>query len=390
MYINGLLAKLNSVVIFKKVAEGPVLSALSRFFTSEESAPARVKAYTDFISELYKVNYSFSDYLLDALSADENDYVILRSRGADIPPLMQECVSAELEIFNKLAELTSEELTVRINYDGFLPRFYTTERNLPECFEERMQNIGKYGYGIYARSNMFTVEGTEVRPVMNPDPVTVDQLIGYELQRQQLIDNTKALLEGRPAANALLYGAAGTGKSSSVKAITNLLSEEGLRLIQIRKDQMTFIPYLLEKLKSNPLKFILFIDDLSFNKDDDNFSALKGILEGSATAKSSNVVIYVTSNRRHLVRENFSDREGDEIHRNDTIQQMFSLANRFGLLINFSKPDQKLFLEIVHGLAEQKGLQYDPADLDVKAAAFAIRHGGQSPRVAEQFVDSLL
>ena len=205
-----------------------------------------------------------------------------------------------------------------------------------------------------------------------------------------ILENTKALLKNKPAANILLTGDAGTGKSSTVKAVANALWSEGLRIVEVRKDQLRAIPKILDELSGNPLKFVLFIDDLSFLKDDDNFNALKAVLEGSVTAKSTNVVIYATSNRRHLIKESFSDREGDEVHRNDTMQEFVSLSERFGIHVSFSKPDKKTFLHIVHHLAKESGLDMKKEELELLAERFALERGGRSARLARQFIDGLL
>ena len=199
-----------------------------------------------------------------------------------------------------------------------------------------------------------------------------------------------ALLSGKPAANILLTGDAGTGKSSTVKAVVNELSHLGLRILEVRKEQLHSIPAILDELNSNPLKFILFIDDLSFQKDDDNFSALKAILEGSVSARSRNVVIYATSNRRHLVKESFSNRDGDDVHRNDTMQEMLSLSERFGIQITFQKPDKKTYLDIVRHLAKDRGVEMPVEELEAQAERFALGRGGRSARAATQFIDSLL
>ena len=215
-------------------------------------------------------------------------------------------------------------------------------------------------------------------------------MIDYQRQRQIIVDNTKALLAGKPAANILLSGDAGTGKSSTVKAVANALWQDGLRIIEVRKDQLRAIPKILDELSANPLKFVLFIDDLSFGKDDDNFNALKAVLEGSVTAKSSNVVIYATSNRRHIIKEKFSDREGDDVHRNDTMQELISLSERFGIHVSFSKPNKETFLRIVHYLATENGLEIPKEELDAHAERFALERGGRSARLARQIVDNLL
>ena len=214
--------------------------------------------------------------------------------------------------------------------------------------------------------------------------------IGYEAERGKVVENTLAFVEGRPAANTLLCGDAGTGKSSTVKAVANEFFSRGVRLIELRKDQLSLLPYVMGKISENPLKFIIFIDDLSFNQNDDNFSMLKAALEGSASAKADNAVIYATSNRRHIVKESFADREGDDVHVNDTLQETLSLSERFGLVVLFSKPNKALYLEIVKGLAARRGIVMDEAKLEVQAEAFALRKGNRSARCAEQFIESLL
>ena len=214
--------------------------------------------------------------------------------------------------------------------------------------------------------------------------------VGYQDERSKVIANTEAFLAGRPAANALLCGDAGTGKSSTVKAITNYFFKSGLRLIELRKDQLSLLPYVMGKINDNPLKFIIFIDDLSFNKSDDNFSMLKAALEGSASAKSDNAVIYATSNRRHIVKESFQDREGSDVHINDTIQETLSLSERFGLVVLFKKPSKQLYLDIVHELASRFDVKMPESELDIQAEAFALRRGIRSARCAEQFIKSLL
>ena len=200
---------------------------------------------------------------------------------------------------------------------------------------------------------MFTYNKGEIVPAKYPDSIRLSSHIGYERQRKRIIDNTYAFLKDKPAANVLLYGDAGTGKSSTIKAIVNEFADIGLRMIEVRKGDLLKLPELIEKLANNPLKFIIFIDDLSFAKNNEEIGALKAILEGSVSSKTENVVLYATSNRRHLVQESFSDRNGDDIHRNETIQEQTSLSDRFGLSVCFSKPDKKEYLDIIHGLSKR-------------------------------------
>ena len=230
----------------------------------------------------------------------------------------------------------------------------------------------------------------DIIPVLSADTTSLDSFIGYQAERQRVIDNTLAFLEGRPGANVLLYGDAGTGKSSTVKAIANHFFDCGLRLLEVRKNQLLLLPKIMGEISKNPLKFIIFIDDLSFNQNDDCFSMLKATLEGSASVRAKNAIIYATSNRRHIVKESFGDREGTEVHRNDTIQETISLSERFGLTVLFSKPPKALYLEIINQLAKKHNIKMDKNELETKAEAFALSRGYRSPRCAEQFIDSLI
>ena len=201
-----------------------------------------------------------------------------------------------------------------------------------------------------------------------------------------MLENTRALAEGKPAANVLLYGDAGTGKSSTIKACAAAFYDSGIRLIEFDKSQLSEIPAVMEKLSANPLKFIFYIDDLSFSAGDDGFSSLKGILEGGVTGYSQNIAIYATSNRRHLIKESAAARQGDDLHLNDTLQETMSLSARFGLTVTFSKPEKDLYLEIIKSLAAEYGLDMEDDELFKKAEAFAIRSNGRSPRTAKQFI----
>ena len=250
-----------------------------------------------------------------------------------------------------------------------------------------MSEVGKKGYGMFAKHHVFTVENGQLVPVKYPDPQRLSELPGYEKEREKVIANTKALLAGMPANNVLLYGDAGTGKSSAVKAIANEFAPEGLRLVEVKKNQLYQIPDLMDKLAANPLKFILFIDDLSFTANDDNFAALKAILEGSVGGRAKNIAVYATSNRRHLIKETLTDRTGDDIHEADTRQELMSLSARFGLTVTFQRPEKARFENILAELAKQHGIDMPMDPLLVKAEAFAIRAGGRSPRVAKQFIE---
>ena len=392
--LSALNIRLRSLSIFRALLDDPVVAALSRYLDKlgKEDVAEAVSGYAAFVSALYDTEKrTLAGYIQSIVNNDENAYIRLIGRGQEPWPEMVETVSDELETLQAVADLTPETLRVGLSWEGKLPGFAVKSVDIPTGYYERIANIGQFGYGIYAKYHMFYINPeNKIVPVRNPDQTRLESLIDYKREQQIILDNTQALLDGKPAANILLTGDAGTGKSSTVKAVVNELHHKGLRILEVRKEQLHEIPGILDELNSNPLKFILFIDDLSFQRDDDNFSALKAILEGSVSARSRNVVIYATSNRRHLVKESFSNREGDDVHRNDTLQEMISLSERFGIQITFQKPNKATYLDIVHHLAKQRGVEMDEKELDIKAEAFALNRGGRSARAATQFIDGLV
>ena len=393
MNLNELHIRLNSLAIFRALLRDPVVSALLDYLSSRENDTAQaVSKYAAFVSSLYGTEKrTLAGYIQHIVNNDENAYIRMIGKGAKPWPEMEAQVERELEILQAVADLTPEDMGEGLNWDGYLPVFATKRLNIVDSYHERCANIHRFGYGIYAKHIMFYIgQGNHIVPVINPDQTRLSSLVDYKREQQIILDNTIALLEGKPAANILLTGDAGTGKSSTVKAVVNELHDRGLRILEVRKEQLHAIPAILDELNTNPLKFILFIDDLSFQKDDDNFSALKAILEGSVSAKSRNVVIYATSNRRHLVKESFSGRDGDDVHRNDTMQEIISLSERFGIQVTFQKPSKDVYLGIVRHLAKEKGVELDTAELEMLAERFALGRGGRSARAATQFIDGLL
>ncbi len=348
-----------------------------------------MKNYCGFIDGLYAETENLTQYVLDRILESDNIYIRRRAAGKPAGELLEECLANELWVLGRLAQLPCYELLDRMNYDGFLPRYRTEEVDFSMVYATRMKQLDKYGYGIYARYNMFSVRDGAIIPVKSPDPVRLTDFSGYERERGEVIENTLALLKGLPANNVLLYGDCGTGKSSTVKAIANEYAKDGLRLIELKKKQLHELPEIVTQIADSPLKFIIFIDDLSFTEDDDDFAALKAILEGSIDSKADNLCIYATSNRRHLVRETFSARRGDEVHAKDTMQELYSLADRFGITVTFVKPDKSLYLQVVTDLAKRSGVDMPEEELLKRAEVFALSRAGRSPRAARQFVDSL-
>lgn len=389
-------ARLHGLVIFRTLLEDPVLAKLLDLTDRMEAGGRGMGPVCDAVAQfeaaLFERTTNWGAYL--STTVLETETVCVRQAAAGIlPPVLQTALDNELAFLQQLCSLTLDALLdaaeVPAEELAFLPRWETADLDLPAAYAQRMSEVGKKGYGMFAKHHVFTVENGQLVPVKYPDPQKLSELPGYEQEREKVIANTRALLTGMPANNVLLYGDAGTGKSSTVKAICNEFAAEGLRLVEVKKNQLYQIPDLMDKLAANPLKFILFIDDLSFTANDDNFAALKAILEGSVGGRSHNVAVYATSNRRHLVKESMSDRSGDDLHAADTRQELMSLAARFGLTVTFQQPDKDRYDTILLELAKQYGVQMPSDQLFIKGQAFALRAGGRSPRVAKQFVELL-
>jgi len=392
--IINLTGALSSLSVFRGILEKKPMEALTNLLIGRLNnipTPYLLMSYGEFVHSLAKDGYSFSRFLSRAVYEDENSYIIGTARGEKLPEVLIRNAEAELKLFTRLTELTPEDLCSSGGYSGYIPEFDNERIDFTATYKDRLEHIGRYGYGVFASAKMFRVADGEIVPVEAPDDISIDSFVGYEEERKKVLDNTEALVEGKTAANVLLFGDAGTGKSSTVKACANHFADRGVRLIEIRKDQLFSLSYVMGRIAENPLKFIIFIDDLSFNKNDDCFSMLKAALEGSASAKAKNAVIYATSNRRHIVKEHFSDRsESDDVHHSDTVQELMSLSDRFGLTVYFERPNKSLYLDIIHALAEKNGISMDRGELDVKAEAFALAKGSRSPRAAEQFINSLI
>lgn len=386
-----LACELSALSVFRGILKYDTMNAFIGLLSTDGGKQEKLRLFGEFVYSLSEDNYCFSDFLCRAVFSDENRYIISAAQKTEISQNLRYNAKRELEIFSRLTELDENDLCGNLSFDGYIPQFDNKKTDFVKIYEERLKNVGRYGYGIFATAKMFRVSGEEIVPVKSADSTSLTEFVGYEEERKQVFENTRALCEGRPAANVLLCGDAGTGKSSTVKACANYFADYGVRLIELRKDQLFSLSYIMGRIAENPLKFIIFIDDLSFNKNDDCFSMLKAALEGSASAKADNAVIYATSNRRHIVKESFSDREGsDDIHHSDTVQELMSLSDRFGLTVYFEKPNKALYLEIIHSLARKSGIELEQKELDIKAEAFALSRGSRSPRAAEQFINSLL
>lgn len=256
---------------------------------------------------------------------------------------------------------------------------------------ELAQYYRKEGMGVFGRYHALRWDGLSQKlvGVANPDGIRLSQLIGYERQKEELLANTESFLAGYGANNVLLYGDRGTGKSSLVKALVHAYGPKGLRLVEVQKQDLAQLPLLLQQLSPWPWRFILFVDDLSFEEFEVEYKGLKAVLEGGLEARPQNVLIYATTNRRSLVRQSFSERQGDDVHAADTLQEKLSLADRFGLTLTFVAPDKEQYLEMVEAMARERGIDLDRQELHRLALEWELRHSGRSGRVARQFIDYL-
>ena len=390
-------ARLHGLVVFRSLLDDPVVAKFADLTDRMEAGAPGCGTVCDAVAQfeaaLFEHTTNWGSYLSAAVLEAETVCVRQAAAGT-LAPVLQTALDSELAFLQALCGLTLDELLAAAGSAAgqaqeldFLPRWETAQLDLPAAYAQRMSEVGRKGYGMFAKHHVFTVENGQLVPVKYPDPQRLSELPGYEKEREKVIANTRALLAGMPANNVLLYGDAGTGKSSAVKAIANEFAPDGLRLVEVKKNQLYQIPDLMDRLAANPLKFILFIDDLSFTANDDNFAALKAILEGSVGGRAKNIAVYATSNRRHLIKETLTDRTGDDIHEADTRQELMSLSARFGLIVTFQRPEKARFETILAELAKQHGIDMPMDQLLVKAEAFAIRAGGRSPRVAKQFIE---
>lgn len=361
-------------------------------------------------------------YLAHLLVGSENSYSMMCEIRGEVKGTVNQAVLHDIGIFREFFEfdfapvaekLGVPEIGLVLDYEagGQKSRVYTGEicshicelacrlarSGDPERMKATLTRFYRdYGTGKFGLHKAFRVvhddAGVHVEPIRNIAPVRLSDLVGYESAKKKLTDNTEAFVEGRRANNCLLYGDAGTGKSSSIKGIVNEYYDRGLRIIEIYKHQFRDLGEVISQIKYRNYKFIIYMDDLSFEEFETEYKYLKAVIEGGMEKKPDNVLIYATSNRRHLVRERFSDRQEreDDLHKGDTVQEKISLSERFGERIYFGAPDQKEFQQIVKTLADRAGIDMPKETLLAEANKWELGHGGLSGRTAQQFVDYLL
>ena len=426
---------LSKLVIYRSIEKNSILfelaNILEQWHQKKTEKEDTVNAVYLQINRLLEVatRYGFDgnlwqNYLAYLIAMTETPFGLVCEKRGAAEGSVNTFAKADFEIFRKLFHYDFSVLEKELEMDCFsvITNYHAVEKaekyynkSVSEKVRELSKKIAEatdreeiftvvtdfykdYGVGLFGLNKAFRLQEINgeqtLVPITNTEEVRLDDLIGYEIQKEKLMENTKAFVEGRKANNVLLYGDAGTGKSTSVKAILNEYYQEGLRVIEIYKHQFSELAGLISKIKNRNYKFIIYMDDLSFEEFEIEYKYLKAVIEGGLEIKPDNVLIYATSNRRHLIRETWSDRSDiskDELHRSDTMQEKLSLVARFGISIYFMSPNQKEFMEIVKGLAEKHPeITLTEEELLLKANAWEIAHGGKSGRTAQQFITYLL
>ncbi len=427
--------EVSKLILYRDVAKDSVLSELCGLF---EAFDKRSKDENEIISGIYGVikrildvstDYGFDknlwhNYLTFEILNDENSFSLMcEGVGAHKDGSVNEFAKNDFRTFKRLFDYDFSKIENALgincfstitNYRAISKTQKLYNRDVSEAVRTTSEKIEKAkdeneifdivcdfykkrGVGLFGMNKAFRIHGSakalELVPINNADSVRFSDLVGYEEQKEQLRANTESFCRGNKANNVLLYGDSGTGKSTSVKALLNEYCDQGLRMIEIYKYQFRNLSNVIAKVKKRNHKFIIFIDDLSFEEDEVEYKFLKAVIEGGVESRPDNVLIYATSNRRHLIKETWSDRNdmeyNNEIHRSDTVEEKLSLAARFGITINYSVPKREDYFEIVSTLAKREGIKKDKKELLDEAARWEIRHGGISGRCARQFVDYL-
>lgn len=400
--MSEFVRKIDSIALFRGVRNTEPLKSLREFvqvLEGNNSIDETIEYYGHFVSVLYELrpDADLSRALFDSIVSTPNPYLkmkidaILSSKEAPTnknTSLIELTAQRELELLTEIGRLNSYDFKGKFFYDGYLPDFASSQLDIKSMYMNMIENLPKTGYGIYAKYRSFKYQNGEIVPIKQPNPIAVDNLFCYESQREEIINNTKAFLTEKYASDAVLYGDAGTGKSSTVKAVAKLFEKDGLRLVELPKNEINNLNHAFEILSQVPMKFVLFIDDFSFESNDEQIDSLKSVLENATAGGRKNIIIYVTSNSRHMIKETLSDCS-DEDFSSDIIAEQISLSERFGLRVLFDKPNETEFIKIAQELANMSGIVMDEERFKIEIEKFALKNGGRSARLARQFVDSL-
>ena len=427
--IRFLQSQAASLLLYQSVLEGDIgrsfLNLLDALLESPKDGIRAQVAYGRWFQALARGTQSWPAHLVGQIFAADNPFTqqIQRASLEDLPPSLVSAARHDLQVLQTLYRFPCSQLCqwvqaaapipvspiswepgdslvadnretrVKNTHQAQLRRQLQHLDNWGDALEDFATYYQKFSSGLFAEYRAFRWLGGKLEGIAHPDPIGLCELAGYDGPKDRAIANTEFFLAGYRALHVLFYGSRGSGKSSLVKALANEYAERGLRLIEVTKSMAIDLPEIVDRLRHQPQKFIIFIDDLSFEEDDDTYKALKAILEGSLTERPRNVLVYATSNRRHLIREFFDDRprprDGDEIHAWDTVHEKLSFSDRFGLTLTFEPADRTRYLDIIRHLASQAAIPLPPEELESRALQWATRHNGRSGRTARQFIDFL-
>ena len=423
------------LVLYRNLGENSILMKLSGIFEDFDRGDCpnaelvariydQIKRLLDLATDYGFDTNLWHNYLAFILITNENSFSMTSEKVGANDGTVNYFAKNDFKIFKKLFDFDFSEIEEALDIDCFtIVNNYKAigkkERMYNKNVSTKVQDISRaiegakdendifkivtdfykaYGVGMFGLNKAFRIVhptngDMQFVPINNTEDVRLDDLIGYEIQKQKIVENTEAFVAGRKANNALLFGDSGTGKSTTIKAIINEYYDQGLRMIEIYKHQFQDLSQVISQIKNRNYRFIIYMDDLSFEEFETEYKYLKAVIEGGLEIKPDNVLIYVTSNRRHLIRETWTDRTDLEnnngMHKSDTMQEKLSLVNRFGVTINYSKPSQKEYFQIVVGLAEKNGIHMTEEELCAEANKWELSHGGISGRTAQQFINYL-
>ncbi len=411
-------------ILYNNFKHCDILEGVCRLKGKSLSDEERQDAVNDVVRQLLKMTaqYGFRGnlwhtYIAFLIVNNENPYSLACEVRGEVEGSINIAAQHDFELFIELFDydktvlegnITPELFDIISNFEDFGLESLVFNKHIRDQICNLSKNLknaatvdefqklvsafyGKYGVGEIGLHKAFRIENAKIVPISNIAQVTLDDIVGYDAAKKKIIDNTEAFVQKRPANNCLLYGAAGTGKSTSIKAIANMYYDKGLRLIEVYKHQFKELFDVIAQIKNRNYRFIIYMDDLSFEEFEIEYKYLKAVIEGGLEKKPENVLIYATSNRRHLVREKFSDKKDrdDDLHSSDTVQEKLSLGARFGMQIYFGVPDKKEFNEIVCTLADKYNIAMSQDELLLEANKWELSHGGLSGRSAQQFIDYL-
>lgn len=423
------------LVLYRNLGENSILMKLSGIFEDFDRGDCpnaelvariydQIKRLLDLATDYGFDTNLWHNYLAFILITNENSFSMTSEKVGANDGTVNYFAKNDFKIFKKLFDFDFSEIEEALDIDCFtIVNNYKAigkkERMYNKNVSTKVQDISRaiegakdendifkivtdfykaYGVGMFGLNKAFRIVhptngDMQFVPINNTEDVRLDDLIGYEIQKQKIVENTEAFVAGRKANNALLFGDSGTGKSTTIKAIINEYYNQGLRMIEIYKHQFQDLSQVISQIKNRNYRFIIYMDDLSFEEFETEYKYLKAVIEGGLEIKPDNVLIYATSNRRHLIRETWTDRTDLEnnngMHKSDTMQEKLSLVNRFGVTINYSKPSQKEYFQIVVGLAEKNGIHMTEEELCAEANKWELSHGGISGRTAQQFINYL-